>query len=194
MSATQLKNGVRAWHEELLEFIIANPRASGAEIAFHFNVTQTWVSIVKNSDAFKELWAQRRGDHFSRVSATIVEKVSALADVTVDALSEEVEKQHREGTASIASLRETADLALRSLGFGGKQHSVNSPAYPINVNVNTDARTQNIITVDRDTLARAREAKKRLQQTIQLQELEDLSKEAQVVEATTITEGNQRKD
>lgn len=153
MSATQLKNGMRAWHEELLEFTLAHPRASLMETAFYFNVSISWLSIVKNSDAFQELWAQRRGEHFSRVSATVTERVTALAEATVDALTERVEKEAREGTASIATLREVGDMALRSLGFGNK--GIQSPL------ILNAPNTTNIF-VDRETLARARDAKTRL--------------------------------
>lgn len=157
MSATQLKNGVRAWHEELLEFVLANPRASLAETALFFNVSISWVSIVKNSDAFQELWAKRRGEHFSRVSASVSERITALADVSLEALTARVEKEAREGTASINTLKEVGDMALRSLGFGNK-HSV-SP-----IHITTGGQTN--IMVDRDTLARARESKARLHSQI----------------------------
>lgn len=153
MSATQLKNGVRAWHEELLEFIIANPRASGAETALFFNVSESWISIVKNSDAFQELWATRRGEHFSKVSANIAERVTALAEVTVDALTKKVEQETREGSASIGTLKEVSDMALRSLGFGGGR---GAPT----IQLNTNGPTQ--VFIDKDTLARAREAKAKL--------------------------------
>jgi hypothetical protein len=139
---------VRAWHEELLEFILANPRASGAEIAFYFGVTEAWVSTVKNSDAFQELWARRRGEHFSRVSSTITEKVTALAEVTVDALTDKIEEQKRKGEVQVQTLKEVGEMALKALGFGAKRET----ASPVIVNNN--------FTVDKETLARAREAKR----------------------------------
>lgn len=178
MTATQLKNGVRAWHEELLEYIIANPRATGAQTALFFNVSESWLSIVKNSDAFRELWAQRRPEHFSRVSASVHERVTALAEVSVSALTDQLEKEVRSGTATQTALRETAELALRSLGFGMKKESVGAP---LNVQINAQnnsSHTQNTtIVVDRDTLARARETKAKLQQTIQIEKIEDQTKE-----------------
>lgn len=151
MSATQIK-AVRAWHEDLLEFILAHPRASGAEIAFHFNVTESWLSIVKNSDAFRELWAKRREEHFSRVSASLSEKVTALAEITVDALTDKIEQDKKKNELQYQTLKEVGELALKSLGFGGK-HSSSPP----NVVVNS-----NTYVVDRDTLQRAREAKARM--------------------------------
>lgn len=155
MTATQLKMGVRAWHEDLLEYIIANPRASGPEVASHFNVSESWLSIVKNSDAFRELWAQRRSEHFSRVSSTIVQKVEALADITVDALTDKIEADKRSGNLQYQTLKEVSEMALKSLGFGNKGVSPSATAsHSVNVSVG--------IMVDKDVLARAREARARL--------------------------------
>lgn len=151
MSATQLKNGVRAWHEELLEFILAHPRASLQEASLFFNVSISWISIVKNTDAFRELWAKRRGEHFSRVSATVSERVTALAEITVDKLTQKVEL---DPDVSIAQLKEVGDLALKALGFGVSRAN--------NLNINTGPQQNNTFLIDKDTLAQARAAKARL--------------------------------
>lgn len=157
MTATQLKNGLRAWHEELIEFTLANPRASLQEASLYFNVTVSWISIVKNSDAFREMWARRRPEHFSRVSAGVSERLVALTEVTVDALTNKVEQETREGTASIATLKEVGDMALKAMGFGNK--GIGSPI----VHLNTGPTQNNTFIVDKETLARAREAKAKLQ-------------------------------
>ena len=154
MSATQLKNGVRAWHEELLEFLLVNPRASLQEIALYFNASISWISIVRNSDAFKELYAQRRDQHFDRVSITVADRVTALADVTIDALTVKMEKHIQADTATIEQLKEVGDMALKALGFGAKQNS--------HININTSATTQNVF-VDKATLERARDVRRAIQ-------------------------------
>lgn len=153
MSNTQLKNGVRAWHEELLEFLLAHPRASLQEIAFYFNATPSWISIVKNSDAFKEMWAKRRQEHFDRVSISVSDRVTALADVTIDALTVEMEKKIQSETATIEQLKEVGDMALRALGFGAKTNT--------SIALHQTATTHNVF-VDKETLARAREARIRM--------------------------------
>lgn len=171
MSATQIKK-VRAWHEELLEFMLAHPRASLQETAFYFNVSVSWVSIIKNTDAFRELWAARRGEHFSRVSVGVSERLTALAEVTVDALTEKVEEEVRAGTVKIDTLKEVSDMALKSLGFGPKGN-VSGPV----------TNVQNNFLIDRETLARARASRQRLQQSENAQKL----LEAEVVELPSET-------
>ena len=154
MSATQLKNGVRAWHEELLEYLLVNPRASLQEIALYFGASVSWISIVRNSDAFKELYAQRRGQHFDRVSITVTDRITALADVTIDALTVKMEKNIAADTATIEQLKEVGDMALKALGFGAKNNT--------NVNINAPTTTQNVF-VDKATLERARAARLAIQ-------------------------------
>lgn len=154
MSATQLKNGMRAWHEELLEFLLANPRASLAEISIYFNATPSWISIVKNSDAFREVWAKRRSEHFDRVSISVSDRVTALADVTIDALTVKMEKHIAADTATIEQLKEVGDMALKALGFGAKGN---------NINIRTDVSATTNVFVDKATLERAREARRIIQ-------------------------------
>lgn len=154
MSATQLKMGVRAWHHELVEFMIANPRANLQETALYFDASVSWISIVKNSDAFKELWNKRRNEHFSTVSAGISERVTALAEVTVDALTTRMEKEIKADTATIDQLKEVGDMALKALGFGAKH----SPGIQLNQQNNNTT-----IFVDKSTLERAREARRAIQ-------------------------------
>lgn len=142
----QLQN-IRAWHEELLEFILAHPRASLQETAFYFNVSESWISIVKNSDAFQELWATRRNEHFSRVSATVTERVTALAEISIDALTHKVEQEVNSGNANLQTLKEVGELALKSLGFG-VQRNAGGGGNVIN---------NNVILADKEALREARE-------------------------------------
>ena len=145
---------MRAWHEELLEFLLAHPRASLAEISIYFNATPSWISIVKNSDAFQEMWAQRRNEHFNRVSINVSERITALAEVTVDALTVKMEKAIQTDTATIDQLKEVGDMALKALGFGAKHNN--------SISIQNNATTANVF-VDKATLERAREARRSIQ-------------------------------
>lgn len=155
MSATQIKQ-VRAWHEELIEWTLANPRGSLQEAALFFGATVSWISIVKNSDAFKELYAKRRQEHFDRVSIGVGERITALAEVTIDALTVKMEKNIQADTATIDQLKEVGDMALKALGFGAKGNT--------NVQIHAPSTTQNVF-VDKATLERAREARRMVQAT-----------------------------
>lgn len=124
MSATQIKE-VRPWHEAMVDFELKNPGASGADLAAFFDKSQAWISIVKRTDAYVEYRTKRIGDHQTRLSSTTVEKLEALADITVDEMLEKVEKEREK--LSLADVGACAQLALKALGYGqGKNNTSNT--------------------------------------------------------------------
>ena len=118
MSNTQIQ-AVNEWHEAMVDFEIKHPAATLAEIALFFDKSIPWISIVRNSDAYREYRAGRIGEHQTRVSATTVEKLEALADVTVDEMLTKVEAERER--LSINDLGSCASLALKALGYGGSR-------------------------------------------------------------------------
>ena len=121
---------VNWWHHSIIEWLIANPEKSLAECADKFNVTQSWLSVVKNSDAFDQLFQERRAEHFSNTSKGLVERVEKLAELTVDRLTDVIENEE----VTFKALHATADLALSKLGFGSTS-ARNSQAVQVVVNV-----------------------------------------------------------
>lgn len=153
--SVQIKS-LRAWHEELMDFMLAMPRAGLKETSDYFGVSMSWISIVKNSDAFQNEWEKRRAEHSSAVSVSIVERVEALAEVALETMTEKLE---REGASvGLTTLREISETALKSLGFGNRNDVRAGAGAQIGVQNN------NMIVVDRETLARAREARIRMQE------------------------------
>lgn len=155
MGHIQVKH-IRAWHEELVEFMIANPRAGLKETSLYFNVSMAWISTITHTDAFRELWNKRRGEHFDNVSMGVSSRVTALAEVTVNALTEKIEKEIKADTITIDTLKEVSETALKALGFGGKGNSAV-------IHNNFGDTTQNNVFIDKETLAKAREARRKLQ-------------------------------
>lgn len=119
--SAQILEVSKPWHEDLAEFLIANPHKSMAEVAAHYGVTAPWLSTVKNSDAFRDYYDARRGEHFSAVSLSLVEKVSALAELSVEALTKQVSDHTLGAPMAVDTLMNVTDLALKSLGFGAKK-------------------------------------------------------------------------
>jgi hypothetical protein len=185
--SVQIKS-VKAWHEELIDFMLAQPRAGLKETSEFFGVSMSWLSIVKNSDAFQNEWDKRRAEHSSAVSVSIVERVEALAEVALETMTEKLE---REGAAvGLTTLREISETALKSLGFGQRS---NVPAQNAN-----NITNNNMIVVDRETLARAREARTRMQLNNETPSLESPSSNPLVVDAkvedTNAGEGQGREE
>jgi hypothetical protein len=124
------------WHESVIDWMLLNPNSTLTECAATFNVTLPWLSRITNSHLFKERLALRRREHSQDVSFTVIEKLESLADLGVEALIERVATER--DTMPIGELRQTAEMALASIGYTTKRAGAGSaPATgPTNVQVN----------------------------------------------------------
>lgn len=100
-------------HEEIMSFIVANPTAKRGDVARIFGVTQAWLSVVTNSDAFQAKMQERMEDFHQRALAGIPEKLNDLAHTALDRLIDAAEI-----VDDTAELREMAKLALNRIGYG----------------------------------------------------------------------------
>lgn len=128
-------------HEAILTFLIANPEMSRNEIARHFGVSPSWLSVVINSDVFQARLRERQDEFFSSALEPIRSKLTRLAEQSLDRLNEVVPFER-----DVDTLRGAAKLALEGLGFG-------QPKAPQLPGGNT---TFNFIGVDPELLAAAR--------------------------------------
>lgn len=108
---------VHYWHDQIIDCIIANPGISQGEVAAKFGYSQTWMSIMVNSDAFKERLAERRDELVDPViRASLEEKLHALADISIKTLIDKL---------TVAPDARTANAALKTvttaLGYGARQ-------------------------------------------------------------------------
>jgi hypothetical protein len=134
------------WHVALMDFIIANPSANLRVKAQVFGVSQSWLSIVENSDSFREAMKARQNEHFGNVSRGIVAKLEATADIALEEINRRMEVDA--GAAiSINSLKDISAMALTHLGFGKKDDPRQSAS---TINNNT------VIIQDRESLKEAR--------------------------------------
>ena len=120
MSATQIKK-VSWWHESILDWELENPDKNLGECAREFRVSETWLSIIRNSDVYREYAALRRKDHNENVSKSIIERVEDVADLSLEVLHERIEKERE--TIGLKIVTQTCELALKSLGFGQRSDS-----------------------------------------------------------------------
>ncbi len=144
MSETQIKKmGVK--HTAILDYLVANPTATGAETARAFGITQSWLSIIKNSHAFQDQLRLRQDEFFGEVVVPLREKLVGVADIAVDRLAVKLE------TMNTAETIETADKLLHRLGYAPNVKGTGSPAGQPLVQQN------NFYNVDKSALAAARE-------------------------------------
>lgn len=152
MAASLQVKELNEWHNALIDYIIANPTASLRLKARQFNVSISWLSIVENSDAFKEKMKARQDAHFENVSIGVVRKLEAVADTVLDEINFRLDKDNG-ASIPLAQLKELGDMALKNLGFGNKF----GPRLPNEPNPLGSSTTNNtIIVADRESLKDAR--------------------------------------
>ena len=109
------------------------------------STSQSWLSIIVNSDLFQAKLAARRADLASEVGATVRDRLGGLAGQSLEAIGERIEREKEK--IPIGELRETAEMALHALGYGGAK---SAPAGGTTYNFN------NFQAVAPDVLADAR--------------------------------------
>lgn len=143
MAQTQIKD-ISWWHESIIDWMLANPEKTLRQCAEHFEVTQSWLSVIKNSDCFRDLWETRRADYSSRVNEGLSSKLTRVAELSLDA---QIDKLEAMGPLmELDDLRKAGNDAIRALGYGAKP----------SVNITTEGGDATILAVDSDTLAEAR--------------------------------------
>lgn len=133
------------FHKQLALYLIANPSAKLPVLAKHFKKTQTWISIVKNSDAFKVYYQSLVNRQLDNLDP-ILQNTQAMTELALDAMNQKLETIGTD--LSVTELKEIADMGLKRLGFGAP--TINKPSNTIINNSHTT------VVVDRGELESAR--------------------------------------
>lgn len=134
---------VNSWHEQLATYMVAHPTSTLAEAAAFFKVSPSYISIVRNSDAFKAYYKDRMDGLFHSTCGEIYGQTTAMTSIALEKLNRKLETIG--DTLSVGELKEIADTGLKRLGFGADKRS---PAPSVNINVG--------VVVSRDDLEKAR--------------------------------------
>ena len=106
---------VRYTHDAIIDEILINPAISQGEIAKQFGFTQTWVSIVINSDSFQERLAERKGQLIDpAIQATINQRLDAIAKRSLDKIIERLD------SPTSGSIKNADLISMAKLGVGDK--------------------------------------------------------------------------
>lgn len=116
---------VRYSHQDMIDFILANPGCTQNLLAARYGYTPAWVSTVMSSDAFKAAFAARRAEVVDvELIATVKERFEGLTQRSLQRLAEELDKP---GCKPEVMLK-AAELGAKSMGIGG--HAA-PPAPPV---------------------------------------------------------------
>lgn len=130
-------------HEVLIEYLLIHPQIKLKEVAAHFQVSQSWLSIIIHSDMFQKKLAERRKETYGEVLVNISERMTGIAHLALEKLGDQIENEQ-----SIGVVLETADMILGKLGYGSKGQ-VQAPIGQVNI--------QNNYAVPAEVIAAARQ-------------------------------------
>jgi hypothetical protein len=142
MAAVQLTN-VRLRHQAIADWLIANPDRTQNECAAEFRISPAWLSVIVNSDIFREYIQSRLNEVSTPVMFSLREKLLGVAHRAVEKLGAAVDNSQDPDFLLAA-----ADKTLHRLGY--------APTRGPEPVAQTVTNQQNIYVVDRETLDGAR--------------------------------------
>lgn len=103
-------------HEDMIDFIIANPGVSQGQLAARYGYTQAWICQVMQSDAWQSMAAKRRTEIVDPVLLSSVNE--RFAAMTVRSLERLMEKLDAPQVSDNVVLK-AVELGARAMGVGG---------------------------------------------------------------------------
>jgi hypothetical protein len=136
-------------HEMVINWLVLNPQKSLRECADHFGYTQPWLSQLIHSDIFQANLRQRQMEVAARVSASIPEKLQAVADIALEKLGDAIAKSEDPDF-----ILDAADRALHRMGYApaSARNPAGSPSQ-----IGAVQNQTNVFVLGQDDLAQARE-------------------------------------
>lgn len=110
---------IRYTHDGMIDLMIANPHARQRELAATCGVSETWLSVIVNSDAFKAQYEKRRAEVLDPILAvTLKERFEALTVRSLEVLQEKLCKPADQVPDMLAV--KGAEIGAKALGFGAQ--------------------------------------------------------------------------
>jgi len=106
---------VKIHHEQILTWLILNPDKTQGECAAHFGVTETWLSIIINSDVFQSRWRERRDFMAEHADKNIMGLMREAATKGLGKLIDKIDT-----SADPEFLLAATDKILNRMGYGPK--------------------------------------------------------------------------
>lgn len=111
---------VRYTHDAVIDEILMNSAISQGDLAKQFGFTQSWMSIVINSDAFQNRLAERKAELVDpAIRASIQERLDAIAKRSMDRIMERLD--------SLGHIKDADLVSMAKLGIGDKNNRTQAP-------------------------------------------------------------------
>jgi hypothetical protein len=156
-------------HDAMIDLLIARPHVSQADVARHFGFTQSWISRVIRSDAFRERLATRKKE---LVDPVILESIETGFEALVSQ-SLEILRNKLDTDPSADLALKAAELGARAIGYGARPTlAINNVQQNFVVHVPAKARSADEWLADRSTPAAQGAAQARFDQAAQARLIE----------------------
>jgi hypothetical protein len=107
---------VRYNHDKVIDLVLSDPWISQREIAGHFGITESWLSVCMNSESFKEALAARKEEIIDPIlKAGIEDRLKSVLQLSLEVLDEKLRDQ-RNGNLAVRVL----EHGSRALGYGAR--------------------------------------------------------------------------
>jgi len=114
---------VQVRHDQIANWMIANPQASRAQIAEHFQVSVAWISILVHSDAFRLHLKEKQDAVFMATVVPLRQKTEAAAHIGIEKVAEAL--VHSSAISDKGFIVETTEKLLQHLEPKGQMPGVN---------------------------------------------------------------------
>lgn len=113
MAVSVQLNSLRAKHHFIIDRLIAEPTIKMEHLAAEVGVTRSWLSVVMQSDVFKEEYTKRRMEHSKDMSRQVAERQLRVALKALDKLEMILDDDEVEDRLVL----DTASQTAKALGF-----------------------------------------------------------------------------
>lgn len=144
----------RWWYSAIADEMLANPRATHAEIAKKIGRATTTVGYIVATDMFREYYARRRAEYSRAHDEALRNKVLGVAEASLDVLTTQFKTKGDQVPMKLAA--EVATGMLEALGYG-------APAAPQVVVNNTQDNSTKQVVVTQASLSELEAARAALQ-------------------------------
>lgn len=137
MAKYQMKN-TSWWYEAIVDWELTNPGGRRKDCAKELNCSECHLSVISNSDSFKEFREMRMVQHRTRVSDGIIGRLEVVTDKALGKLEGVID-----AAGPMTKMTEVADVAkmgLQALGmFRHGASGLKSTAPAVQINIGVDA-------------------------------------------------------
>ena len=106
-------------HEAIVDWEILHPGGRMGACSAEIGMSEVAISIIRNSDVFIDYRHRRLAKHHANISNSVLEKTELLACTSLEVLEERINEERDK--ISLGGVKDTAEMALKALGFGASK-------------------------------------------------------------------------